>query len=271
MSRAILTILGTSALGVPSFYCGCKACAEARANPELQRGCCGLAIQANDGYGNVKTTLIDTSPDLRMQLIRENIEDVARVLFTHEHFDHVGGLPQLEYYLRLKAKTTLPLFAGSEAISVIKQQFSFLDDILEYNHCQFWQQLNFEGVSYSFLPATHCAGAFGFVIAAQDGHGPEVAYFPDTAAFAVETRKQLQNIDILIIDSSFNGNNWLPDAHHSIDQAIAVSRELNAGQTYLTHLAMHYDTPITTQELNAKLAVYEGKIQAAYDGQQILL
>jgi phosphoribosyl 1,2-cyclic phosphate phosphodiesterase len=271
MSRPQITVLGTSALGVPSFFCDCKACEEARRDPGVSRGCCGLAIRVEQADSSEIVTLIDTSPDLRLQLVRERISDIERVLFTHEHFDHIGGLPQLEYYIKLKAKKNLPIYAGEQTLATLRQQFSFFLDTLELHRCEAWQRLEFDGICYSFIPATHSKGAFGFVIEAKDGHGPALAYFPDTATLQEDTAKRLRGIDILMIDSSFNGNNWMPHSHHSIDQAIALADELDAGQCILTHLSMHYDTPITTAELNTKLEVYQGRVLAAFDGQRIIL
>jgi phosphoribosyl 1,2-cyclic phosphate phosphodiesterase len=268
-------VLGTSATGVPSFYCGCKACEEARSEPRAARGCCGLAVRscAKDAAKDVAqtVTLIDSSPDLRSQLVRERIDDVERILFTHEHFDHIGGLGHLEYYVRLKRKRALPLYAGDETLDVIRQQFGFMSDAVELHRNAPWQQLTFENVSYTALPATHSKGAVGFVIAAVDGNGPAVAYFPDTATLLPQTAERLHGIDILLLDASFNGNNWMPHSHHSIDQAIATAQELKAGRCYLTHLSMHYDLPITLAELEQKLAPYEGRILPAHDGLTIAL
>ncbi|MDR3053010.1 MAG: hypothetical protein LBU48_04030, partial [Coriobacteriales bacterium] len=77
--------------------------------------------------------------------------------------------------------------------------------------------------------------------------------------------------DFLIIDATFNGSNWMPDTHHSIDGAIALAQRVGARTTYLTHLSMHYDTPITLAELEQKLAPYNGTIKVAFDGLTITL
>ena len=118
--------MGTGAsCGVPAFYCGCKACKEARVDSGAARDCSGLMIVGQ------QHTLIDAAPELRTQLIREGVSSIDRLLFTHEHFDHIGGLPQLEFYVRLKSKTPVPVYGGAQTIAAIKQQYAFMLDTLD--------------------------------------------------------------------------------------------------------------------------------------------
>ncbi|GHT78878.1 MBL fold metallo-hydrolase [Actinomycetota bacterium] len=263
MSKRTLTFLGTGAsCGVPSYYCGCKACEEALANPIAQRTCAGLLIKGDEN------TLIDAGPDLRMQLVNAEVKDLARAIFTHEHFDHIGGIPQLEYYVKLKTQQPLPIYAGIETLETIEQQFGFMNDSLEIHRMLVWEQLTFDQVSYTALPATHSNGAFGYLI---EHNKHRIAYFPDTGPLQKTVIEKIQNLDILIIDATFNGNNWMPRSHHSINDAITLAQILQPKQTYLTHLSMHYDTPITVVELEKLLAEQEADIQVAFDGLTIAL
>jgi phosphoribosyl 1,2-cyclic phosphate phosphodiesterase len=273
-----LIFLGTGAsCGVPSFYCGCAACDEARENPRAARDCSGLLVVGS------QHTLIDTAPELRTQLIRERVEHIDQVLFTHEHFDHVGGIPQLEFYVRLVSKKPLPIYAGPETLAAIEQQFGFMSDVLAPHSLDAFGTVSFDGVDYTPLPATHSEGAFGFLIevheqgSGQSGgrargqDGRRIAYFPDTGPLPQQTLERLTDLDILIFDATFNGANWMPHSHHSIDEAIALARELAPKRTFLTHLTMHYDEPITLAELEKKLEPYQGSIAVAHDGMSLSL
>jgi len=280
-----LAFLGTGAsCGVPSFYCGCIACEEALANPKAARGCASILISGTEN------TLIDTSPELRLQLSHAGVSDIARVLITHAHFDHVGGIPQLEFYVKLKTGSPIPIYAGAEAAAAIKQQFGFMLDTLEINCIDDGGQtltfeaaqgngscvlhstkepslcaaaLTFDGVAYTPLPAKHAKGTFGFLI---ETTATRLAYFPDTGPLDPSVLEQLHDLDYLIIDATFSGSNWMPQSHLSIDEAIELSQKVGARVTYLTHLAMHYDTPITLAQLEEKLKPYEGSIQIPFDG-----
>ena len=102
------TFLGTSSgCGVPAFFCECPSCQEARENPELARTCCSALVA---GQANM---LIDTPPDLRMQLVRERIDHIDAVTYTHSHFDHFASLGELEYVVRLHTKRRIPVYYAS--------------------------------------------------------------------------------------------------------------------------------------------------------------
>ncbi|MDR3308247.1 MAG: MBL fold metallo-hydrolase [Coriobacteriales bacterium] len=258
-----LTFLGSGAsCGVPSFYCGCKACDEARINPKAARTCSSILISG------AQNTLIDTAPEMRLQLIRAGIDRIDQLLLTHEHFDHVGGLPQFEFYTKLKSHEPLPVYLGIETLMAVEQQFAGLLESLETHRIIPWEALDFDGIRYTALPATHSQGAYGFKIQSAD---KVVAYFPDTGPLQEGTLDFMHKLDILIIDATFNGVNWMPYSHHTIDEAIALAQGLGAKKTYLTHLAMHYDTPLTLTELEHKLATHNGTIEPAWDGLTIEL
>jgi len=240
-----LIFLGTGAsCGVPTFYCGCDACEEARRHPEYARSCSSIAIAGRE------TTLIDTSPELRLQFVRERLDGTDRVLYTHEHFDHVGGLPQLEYYKRIAARGVLPVYAGDECATYVEHHFDFMLDVLDINRIKPFEPLVFDEVEYLPLPAAHCPGAFGYLISFGT---MKVAYFPDTGPLSDEVLSLLAGIDILIMDSTFNGCNWMPEVHTTIDGAINAARMLHPKVLYLTHLSMHFDEPITATQLQERL------------------
>jgi phosphoribosyl 1,2-cyclic phosphate phosphodiesterase len=250
---------------VPSFYCGCKACVEARSDARAARDCSGLLITG------AQRTLIDAAPELRRQLVRERVEHIDQALFTHEHFDHVGGIPQLEFFVRLVSKTPLPIYAGAQTLAAIEGQFDFMADTLAPRLLEAFETVRLDDVAYTALPAAHSEGAFGFLL--ETAHS-RTAYFPDTGPLPSQTRVQLEasgGLDTLIIDATFNGRNWMPHEHHSIDEAIDLAQELGARRSYLTHLAMHYDEPITLIELEKKLAFSQGSIRVAHDGLTISL
>jgi len=131
--------------------------------------------------------------------------------------------------------------------------------------------VEFDWVRYTPLPAAHGVETFGFLIEKMGESNKRIAYFPDTGPLPKKTMEALKEVDVLIIDATFNGRNWMPESHHSIDEAIQLSQLLGAGRTFLTHLAMHYDEPITARELQELLAPYQGTILAANDGLEIPL
>jgi phosphoribosyl 1,2-cyclic phosphate phosphodiesterase len=278
--------MGTgAATGVPSFYCGCKACEEVSHNPRARRTCSSILISggANNGERSAassgasndessaacsgENTLIDASPELALQAQREGISRIDRVLFTHEHHDHVGGIAQLEWLVRLSQKEPIALYGGEQTLAFIEQHYDFMRNTYVLSAINAGKPRIFDEVAYTPLLAKHSPGAFGFLIEPELS-GRKIAYFPDTAVPSEDVLAALEGIDIFIIDATFNGRVWMPDSHLNIDGAIELSQRIGAKQTYLTHLSMHYDEPITMAELEERLSSHDN-ISAAFDGLKI--
>jgi phosphoribosyl 1,2-cyclic phosphate phosphodiesterase len=261
MKDHTFTFLGTGAgCGIPAFFCSCPACEEARAELRARRGACGAMIEGG------QRLLIDTPPDLRHQLIRENVTTIDRLLYTHAHFDHLGGLGELEYMVRLATRKRLPVHASREVSATIGCGFGYLLSCLEVNELEPFAQIQFDGVSYTALPVTHAPGTYGYLIESPQ---TRLFYASDTGRLPPETAELLLETDIIILDATFWKHNWNPESHLSVDEAIETGLGLGAGTVYLTHLAMHYAEPITLVELEEHVSQYEGRVKIASDGLRI--
>lgn len=259
----IFKILGTSAgTGVPSFFCRCPGCAEARENPEFARTRTGAFIAAEQGR-----ILIDASPDLRSQLVRELIYGVDTIFLTHWHADHYSGLGEFEYYVKLFTQKPIDLYMPGSAIDDLASTFPELSDVFQVIPWQYQQRYSFGDVSLTPLQANHGIETAGFLV--ESGRS-RLAYFPDTAGLPPETAAHLEGIDYLICDATFYGENWYPHSHMTVEQAIALGKQINARHTILTHLSMHYSQPVTTLQLEKELSQY-ANVAAARDGMDIKL
>lgn len=261
---ASLLFLGTGAgCGVPAFFCDCVACREASMDPRSRRSCCGLLIQ------NEMNVLIDTPPDLRSQLVREKINKIDQVVFTHWHYDHIGGLGELEFYQRLKNQNPIPCSLSEETADFINNSFGFMTDCLEFQTLSPMDQFKIDGFTYTALPAQHTPGTYGYLI--ESRNGKRTAYFPDTGPLLPAVKDRLQNVDNLILDATFWGRNWTPEVHNSLQSAVETALQLSAKKTFFTHLSMHYDQPVTNLELETYLEEFGSHLHLAYDGLRLNL
>ena len=122
MLNHTFTFMGTGAgCGVPAFFCDCPACQEARRNPRARRGDCGVMVQGRGEDG--LTVLIDTPPDVRYQLNREGVFAIDRLLLTHGHSDHIGGMEELEYMVQLKTKRPLPVYGSPGTLDTVRTEY----------------------------------------------------------------------------------------------------------------------------------------------------
>lgn len=254
---AKFTLMGTTAgLGVPSFYCDCVACEEARANPQWARTRSGAVLDTVQ-----EKILIDASPDLREQLLKAQIKSVDYLFITHWHYDHFGGIGDLEYYVKLARKKPIQLFLPPSAVDSFYQAFPFLEDVFVITPWEFGRSYIFNDIKLTVLPAHHSIETGGIFLEGKE----RVAYFTDTAGLPEISARQIQRSETLICDATFNGENWFTHSHMNWQEAVALGKHVQAKHTVLTHLSMHYSTPTTVAQLQEKLKSYSG-VSVAYDG-----
>jgi phosphoribosyl 1,2-cyclic phosphate phosphodiesterase len=259
-----LIFMGTGAgCGVPSFFCNCTACQEARLEPRFQRTRCSVAILGR------QTTLIDSPPEMRTQLLREGIQQIDNFLMTHWHYDHSGGLGDLEFYVRVRRGEAIPAHMTAETKEWLSAAFWFLQDCLYIQTLNPGCQVETDEVRYTALTTAHVPGTVGWLI--ETASGRRTAYLSDTGPLPGSTAEIVHGIDTLILGATFWGRNWMPETHLSVSEAVQIALEQEVKQAYFTHISMHHDTPVTNCELEAYLKRYGDHLHLAYDRLQIEL
>ncbi len=258
MKKHTFTFMGTGAgCGVPAFFCECPACEEARRDPRARRGDCGVMVTGEE------RTLIDTPPDIRHYLNREGASAIDNLVFTHWHYDHVGGLGELEYMVQLLTKRPLPTFASPFTLQSIEREFEYMMYCLARVEWQPFEDLVLDGVKYTALPVAHAPGTYGYLIETE---GTRLFYASDTGKLPDETAERVRGVDVLAMDATYWKENGYPENHHSVQECIEEGLALDAGKVFLTHLCMHYSEPITLAELEDYLRQYGGRVAPASDG-----
>jgi phosphoribosyl 1,2-cyclic phosphate phosphodiesterase len=250
-----LTFLGTgTSFGVPQIGCGCPVCRSA--DPRDQRTRSGAVLETGEA-----TILIDTPPELRVQLIRAGLSHIDAVIYTHEHADHINGIDDLRIF-SVRRREPLPLYGPVETLERVRSSFNYIFDETVRP---------FEGTSKPSLTlhavepngAIRVAGIEVLPLAFQHGHlrvfgyrFGNLAYLTDVKSIGPAERERLRGLDVLVLNALW----WRPHpTHMSIPEAIETARSLGAGRTYLTHL--------THETGHAELAEkLPPDIQPAYDG-----
>lgn len=256
-------ILGScAATGVPSFFCDCIGCREAKENPKYERTRPGAVVDT----GNTRL-LIDASPDIRSQLVKESINRVDAIFLTHWHADHYSGLGEFEFFVKLLTKEPLDLYLPNSAVDEFALTFPHLLEVFRVIPWEFQKKYVFGDISLTPLQANHGIETAGFLVESKK---TRLAYFPDTAGLPAGTAQKLLGIHYLICDATFYGDNWYPHSHMNVEQAVALGRSIKARHTILTHLSIHYSQPVTTAKLEEELAG-DYDVMVAYDGLSIEL
>lgn len=257
--RGELVLLGTgTSVGVPTIGCNCDVCQSG--HPRNQRTRCSVVLGLPEG-----NLLIDTSPDLRTQLLREKIGIIHAVLFTHEHADHLFGLDDLRlfpFYLG----HPVPLYCEQRVEERIRKSFDYAFTDIQHTHAGAVPQLEFRRITTEPFRALGAS-----IVPIRLQHGPRfevlgfrvgnVAYCTDTNAIPEQSWPLLDSLDVLIIDAL----RFRPHAtHFSLEEAVAVAERVKPKQTLFTHVAHDLDFERTNALLPSGMAL-------AYDGQRVPL
>lgn len=254
-----MILLGTgTSVGVPAIGCGCDVCRSD--NPRNKRTRCSAILGLPEG-----NLLIDTSPDMRTQLLREDIGLVHAVVYTHEHSDHVLGLDDLrlmQFYLG----KSLPLYCEPVVEERIRKAFDYAFSDIPVTHQGAAPMLHFETIGLApfqvlgaeLTPVRLLHGPRFDVLGFRIGN---VAYCTDTSEIPPESLEKLRGLDVLILDALRETPHV---THLSLSQAIEVAEKLEAKQVYFTHASHGLDYDKTNAALPSHMKL-------AYDGLRITL
>lgn len=249
--RATLTFLGTgTSMGVPTLGCKCKVCTSPDAKDRRTRP--SLALEYSD-----RVVVIDTGPDFREQALREKIDRVDAVLYTHSHADHVLGLDDLRPLSFLHKDRPIPLFADELTASVLRRIFDYTfspeskypnSAKVELHELQPVTELF--GVQFERLPVQHGATEInGFRFGAA-------AYLTDMSDIPPQAAERLTGLDILIIDALRHSPH---PTHSHLKKSLDYVARLQPQRAYFTHMSHE----ISHAEVQATLPP---NVYLAYDG-----
>ena len=238
------TFLGTgTSVGVPMIGCDCAVCRSP--NPRNNRYRCSVVI--GTPRGNI---LIDTTPELRLQLLRADVKLVHAILYTHYHVDHLFGLDDARLFPATLGGH-LPIYCNDETEEVIRQAFAYAfhpgnEDLpagmlprLEFRRVG---EQPFEVLGERFTPIPLVHGRFN-VLGFRVGN---VAYCTDVSAIPKRSWPLLEGLDVFVIDA------LRPDkphpSHFSLGQALEAVARVKPRQAFLTHMShtMDYDQLVKT-------------------------
>ena len=246
-----LTILGAgSSSGTPVVGCKCDTCMSK--NTRNKRTRCSSILHMQDG----RNILIDATPDLRLQSLRENIQSVDAVLFTHHHADHCHGIDDLKVFCQ-KNKIRIPLYGSKFVMDQMVHKFDYAMEDTK----QFWGKPVLEPIAVSRpfklfgqtvtpIPVYHGKTLiYGYRVG-------NLVYLTDVSAVPDKSMKLLDSIDTLIVSCLRYEPHY---THFNFDQSVEFAKSINARQTYFIHMThdIEYD------DIQNKLP--EG-IYAGYDG-----
>ena len=258
-----VTILGCgSSGGVPrigSMWGQCDS-----ANPKNRRRRCSILVEQRAKAGTT-TVLVDTSPDLREQLLSVRCEHIDGVLFTHDHADHTHGIDDLRMVAyAMKARVACYFDEATRASIVTRFAYCFeqkpgsgYPPILTAHPIEPGMPVKIDGKGgvLSAIPIPQVHGdipSLGFRFG-------NIAYSPDISALPEASEPLLEGLDVWIIDSL----RYTPHpSHFSVKQAVAHIERLKPKRAILTHMTTDLDYATLKRDLPPN-------VEPAFDGMVI--
>ncbi len=252
-----LTFLGTgTSFGIPVVGCRCAACTSA--DPHDRRSRHGALLETDDGAA----VLVDTPPELRLQLLAAGVDRVDAVYYTHCHADHIHGIDDLRVF-SVRGTAALPAYADPECARVLREKFGYIFDRdyrppegttrpeIRLQSYQPYVPLRVAGLEMTPLPVPHGdMEAYGFRAGA-------LGYVTDAKSLPPRTLEALAGVRVLVLNALWFGRPH--PTHLNIEEALAAAAAVGAERTYLTHLTHR----LVHAELAARLPA---GVEPAYDG-----
>ena len=255
MSSVRLLFLGSgTSAGVPMIGCKCPVCTST--DPHDKRTRCSVVIDYDD-----KRILIDTTPELRLQCVANDVNRIDAVVFTHAHADHIMGLDDVRRFNAIKGGP-LDIWADRKTFETIDKAFGYAFKAPDPAAKVFRPHLvrryiegpfDLEGMTWTPIPLLHGnMPVLGFRIG-------KLAYCTDVSTMPESSYALLEGLDVLVIDALA----WHEHpTHFSIHQAMQVVDRVKPKMAYFTHIAHSLGHEAT----NAKLPA---TVRLAYDGLRV--
>ncbi len=241
--------VGSSA-GTPVVGCSCAICKSD--NPRNKRTRCSSIITLDTG----ENILIDSGPDLRIQALRENINRVDAVLYTHTHADHLHGIDDLRAFCQIQ-RTQIPLFAKEDAVDHIKAKFGYtLRD-----PTNFWELpvLRIETVTKPFTLFEKLITPIAVMHGRSQILGYRIgnlAYMTDVSEIPEASFDLLKGLDIILLDCLRETTH---PTHINLEQSLAYISRINAKQSYMIHMTHELEYEALSRKLPNSVSVgYDG-------------
>ncbi len=251
-----VTFLGTgTSQGVPVIACQCEVCSSLDFRDKRLRS----SVHIDDGKSSV---VIDTGPDFRQQMLREQVDHLDAIVYTHEHKDHTAGLDDVRAF-NFRQGGEMPLYGTDRVINQLRTEFSYAFAEKKYpgvpkirTHEITNAPFHINGLEFNPIEVLHYKlPVFGYRVG-------DFTYITDANSIPDEEYKKIRGTRFLVLNALQKEGHI---SHFTLEEAIDIARDIGAEKTFFTHISHRMGTHAKISE-----ELPDG-IELAYDGLRIEL
>lgn len=251
-----ITFLGTgTSQGVPLIACKCEVCTSTNVKDKRLRS--SIMVETS-----TTTIVIDTGPDFRQQMLREQVEQLDAVVFTHEHKDHIAGLDDVRAFNFINGKH-IEVYATSRVQAAIKREFAYIfaEDkypgipLINLNEIDL-APFQIKDIKLIPIEVMHYKmPVLGFRIA-------DFTYITDAKSISEKEKEKMKGSKVLVLNALRREEHI---SHFTFQEAIDLAQELDVEQAYFTHISHQLGL---YEQVSEELP---SNIFLAYDGLKLIL
>ena len=250
-----LTFLGTgTSQGVPVIACDCGVCLSPDLRDKRLRSSVMITIN-NLNY------LIDCGPDFRQQMLREKIEDIRAILFTHEHKDHIAGMDDVRAF-NFKHQKDMDVYCDLNVQKALFREFPYVFNDNKYpgvpevniHQINSNKSFNIDGNLFTPIEVMHYKlPVLGFRV-------NDLTYITDAKTISSKEIEKIKGTRVLVVNALRISEHI---SHFNLKEALSFINEVKPEVAYLTHVSHLMGR---SEDVEKQLP---DKVMLAYDGLQV--